>query len=232
MKCFASVVRMKTIRLLISSATQMDWRIFQLNVKSTFLNGYLEENEKILKLKKVLYGLKQAPRAWNSRIDKYFQDNEFVRCQHEYRVMSYYLGLEVKQMNNDIFVSQESYAKKVLKKFKIFDCNPVNTLVEGSLKLSKFDGGEKEDPTFLRYLPSTRAHIIYVVGVVCCFMEFHTSTYIKAAKGILHYLKGTLDFGLFYSFSNEFKLKRFCDICDYNFLHLSSYLAKKIIEGI
>ncbi|RDY00251.1 hypothetical protein CR513_16591, partial [Mucuna pruriens] len=132
---FAPVARMETIRLLISIAAQMGWRIFQLDVKSAFLNGYLEENvyveqpmgfaikgqeEKVLKLKKVLYGLKQAPRTWNSRIDKYFQDN--------------------------------GYAKKVLEKFKMFDFNPVNTPMEGSLKLSRFDSGEKEDPTLFKSL--------------------------------------------------------------------------------
>lgn len=59
-------------------------------MKSTFLNGFLEEEvyidqpssyvvkgqeDKVLKLKKALYGLKQASRAWNSRIDKFFQAN-------------------------------------------------------------------------------------------------------------------------------------------------------------
>ncbi|RDX79077.1 putative mitochondrial protein, partial [Mucuna pruriens] len=99
--------------------------------------------ENVLKLKKALYGLKQAPRAWNSRIDKF---------------MTYYLGLEVKQMDNNIFVSQESYAKKVLEKFKMFDYNFVNIPMEGSMKLSKFDsGGEKEDPTlFISLVGSLR----------------------------------------------------------------------------
>jgi Reverse transcriptase (RNA-dependent DNA polymerase) len=75
---FAPVARMKTIRLLISQAAQFKWPIFQMNVKSTFLNGVLEEEvyieqppgyikireeKKVLKLKKALYGLKQAPRA-------------------------------------------------------------------------------------------------------------------------------------------------------------------------
>ncbi|RDX78925.1 hypothetical protein CR513_40720, partial [Mucuna pruriens] len=90
--------------------------------------------------------------------------------------------------------------------------------MEGSLKLSRFDSGEKEDPTLfkslvgsLRYLTSTRPDIMYAVGVVCRFMEAPTSTHMKAAKRILRYLKGTLDFGLFYSSSNEFKLMRFCD---------------------
>ncbi|RDX90698.1 hypothetical protein CR513_27416, partial [Mucuna pruriens] len=52
---------------------------------------------------------------------------------------------------------------------------------------------------------------MYVVGVVCRFMETPTSTHMKAAKRILRYLKGTLDFDLFYSSSNEFKLMGFCD---------------------
>ena len=60
-------------------------------------------------------------------------------------LMDYYLGLEMKQMENDIFVSQESYGK-VLKKFQKFDYNFLNTPMEGNLILSRLDGGNKEDP--------------------------------------------------------------------------------------
>jgi len=74
---FAPMMRMETIRLLISLAAQQKWTILQMDVKSTFLNGVLEEevyveqplenmrkgeNKKVLRLKKALYGLKQAPR--------------------------------------------------------------------------------------------------------------------------------------------------------------------------
>ena len=84
---FAPIACLETIRLLIALVTQNKWSIFQMDVKSVFLNGYLEEEVyveqpigyvvkgqegKFLKLKKDLYGLKQAPRAWNSKIDKYF----------------------------------------------------------------------------------------------------------------------------------------------------------------
>jgi hypothetical protein len=70
-------------------------------VKSAFLNGFLEEeiyveqplgyieagNEgKVYKLKKALYGLKQALRAWNTRIDKYFQDNGFEKCPYKHAI--------------------------------------------------------------------------------------------------------------------------------------------------
>ena len=73
---FAPVARMETIRLMISIAAQHKWSIHQLDVKSAFLNGYLEEEVyveqppgykkkgqegKVLKLNKALYGLKQAP---------------------------------------------------------------------------------------------------------------------------------------------------------------------------
>jgi hypothetical protein len=75
---FAPVARQDTIRLVVSLAAQNSWPIFQLDVKSTFLNGelieqvYIEQppgyvikgdEHKVYKLKKALYGLKQAPRA-------------------------------------------------------------------------------------------------------------------------------------------------------------------------
>ena len=100
----------------------------------------------------------------------------------------------------------------------MFDCNPVNIPMEYGLRLSKFDEGEKEDPTLfkslvgsLRYLTCTRPDILFVVGIVSRFMETPTSTHMKIAKRILRYLKGTIDFGLFYSSSNDFKLVGFCD---------------------
>ncbi|KAJ4703078.1 Retrovirus-related Pol polyprotein from transposon TNT 1-94 [Melia azedarach] len=92
---FAPVARLETVRLIISLAVQNKWKIHQMDEKSAFLNGVLEEEvyiqqptgfevkgqeDKVLKLKKALYGLKQAPRAWNSRINKYFQKNGFTKC--------------------------------------------------------------------------------------------------------------------------------------------------------
>ena len=83
---------METIRLLIFGAAQFKWPIYQMDVKSAFLNGVLEEEvyieqppgymqigeeRKVLRLKKALYGLKQAPRAWNTRLDEYFRKDGF-----------------------------------------------------------------------------------------------------------------------------------------------------------
>ncbi|KAG7593894.1 Reverse transcriptase RNA-dependent DNA polymerase [Arabidopsis thaliana x Arabidopsis arenosa] len=166
---FALVARRETVRLIISLSAQNKWKIHQMDVKSAFLNGDLEEEvyigkpqgyivkgeeDKVLLLKKALYGLKQAPRAWNTRIDKYFKEKDFIKCPYEHALyikiqkddiliaclyvddliftgnnprmfeefkkemtkelemtdiglMSYYLGIEVKQEDNRIFITQE-----------------------------------------------------------------------------------------------------------------------------
>lgn len=77
-KTFGPVARLDTIRMLLALTTQKGWKICQLDVKSAFLNGYLEEEifvgqpkgfavkgkeDKVYQQKKALYGLKQAPRA-------------------------------------------------------------------------------------------------------------------------------------------------------------------------
>ncbi|KAK2973292.1 hypothetical protein RJ640_029742 [Escallonia rubra] len=134
-------------------------------------------------------------------------------------LMSYYLGIEVKQMEDRIFISPEAYAKEVLKKFNMFDCNPVNTPMECGVKLSRAEKGlQKVDPKLfrslvgsLRYLTCTRLDILFLVGLVSRFMENPSKTHMKAAKRILRFLKGTLDCGIFYSASDEYKLMGYCD---------------------
>jgi hypothetical protein len=79
----------------ISIATDMGWKIHQMDVKTTFLNGLIEEayieqpqgfevhgrDSHVCRLKKTLYGLKQASRAWYSRIDTYLQQMGFEKSE-------------------------------------------------------------------------------------------------------------------------------------------------------
>jgi hypothetical protein len=84
---FSPVARLDTIRVVIAIAAQKKWPVYQMDVKSSFLNGNLEEEVyvdqppgfevkgqeyKVYKLKKALYGLKQAPRAWYSQLTLIF----------------------------------------------------------------------------------------------------------------------------------------------------------------
>ena len=91
---FSSVARAKSIRIIIAMAAQFKWKLHHLDVKSAFLNGYIEEDiyvdqlegfikggkeSYVLKLKKALYGLRQAPRAWNIKLDETLISMGFIR---------------------------------------------------------------------------------------------------------------------------------------------------------
>eukprot|EP00253_Pinus_taeda_P013208 PITA_13208 len=95
---FAPVARMETVRAVLSIEAQNKWKVYQMDVKSAFLNGVLMEEvyieqplgyvkkgqeHKVCRLKKALYVLKQAPRAWYNRIDSYLLENEFDKCEGE-----------------------------------------------------------------------------------------------------------------------------------------------------
>ncbi|BBN69056.1 transposable element gene, partial [Prunus dulcis] len=95
---YAPVARLDTIRTLIALAAKKGWKLFQLDVKSAFLNGVLQEEvyvnqpegfvikgkeDKVYRLHKALYGLKQAPRAWYGEIDSYFTQCGFVKSLSE-----------------------------------------------------------------------------------------------------------------------------------------------------
>jgi hypothetical protein len=107
-------------------------------------------------------------------------------------LMIYYLGIKIKQGEDRIFVSQEKFVKKFLKKFKIERCAKVNTLVKCEVRLSRNDEGEKINSTTfkslvgsLRYLKCTRPDNLFGVVLMSRFMETPTMTHLKALKRII-----------------------------------------------
>ena len=91
---FAPVARLESIRMFLALAVYKGFKIYQMDVKSAFLNGNLEEEvfieqpngfilsddpNMVCKLRKALYGLKHAPRAWYSRLDTYLHQIGFRR---------------------------------------------------------------------------------------------------------------------------------------------------------
>jgi len=96
---FAPVAKLNTIRVLLSLASNLDWPLYQLDVKNAFLNGDLEEEvymeippgfdtpattNKVCKLKKSLYGLKQSPRAWFDKFTKAVKKFGYDQCQTDH----------------------------------------------------------------------------------------------------------------------------------------------------
>nr|GEY86384.1 retrovirus-related Pol polyprotein from transposon TNT 1-94 [Tanacetum cinerariifolium] len=206
---YAPVARLKSIIILLAYACALDFKLFQMNVKSAFLNGFInkevyvaqpsgfidiEKADHVYKLKKALYGLKQAPKAWYDRLKAFLikheykmgmvdnilftkkkcsnliivqiyvddiifgstcQDicDEFAKIMHDEFEMSmmgelnFFLGLQIKQMEDSIFFNQSKYIKEMLKKFGLKDSKPMKTPMSSDTKITKDEECELIDST-------------------------------------------------------------------------------------
>jgi hypothetical protein len=257
----------------------MGWKLHQMDVKTTFLNGEIEEevyieqpegfvmhNEKshVCRLKKALYGLKQAPRAWYEKMDGFlmslgfnkstadpnlyyhidgneclilvlYVDDLFLtgserliaECKQaltakfemkDLGLMHYFLGLEVWQRKDEIFLSQGKYTMEILKKFKMTDCKSMPTpMVMDLKKMSDTDSGDVDPHLYrqligsLMYLVNTRPDIFYAVNVLSQFMSQPKQTHWIAAKHVLRYLQGTIGYGLRYAANVDLSLEGYAD---------------------
>uniref|UniRef100_A0A803MZM1 Reverse transcriptase Ty1/copia-type domain-containing protein n=1 Tax=Chenopodium quinoa TaxID=63459 RepID=A0A803MZM1_CHEQI len=138
-----------------------------------------------------------------------FKEFEMTYCG----LINFFLGIEVKQSKDGIFISQKKYAKEILEKFKMDSCKPMSTLVTTGMKMTKSGEGKLINPTLyeslvgsLRYLTITRSDIVYGVGLVSRYMETPKESHWCTVKRIVRYIKGTLDYGMFYSYGDEAKL--------------------------
>ena len=133
-------------------------------------------------------------------------------------LMKYFLGLEVIQWKDGIFVLQEMYAEEVLKKFKMTSCNPVSTPMEPSIKLSKYADGDWVDASkyrsligSLRYLTNIGPDLMLSIGITSQYMEEPRYTHWKALKRILKYMRGTVSLGLMYTRTDDYRLVGYSD---------------------
>jgi hypothetical protein len=272
---------MESIRLILAYASSKHIKVYQMDVKSAFLNGELEEEvymeqpdgfqvqeaeNHVYRLKKALYGLKQAPRAWYSRLDKYLRQqgyrkgntdsNLYIKEEHDSLViveiyvddiifgsdndqlsqqfvesmqnefemsmlgeMKFFLGLQITQSDEGIFISQTKYINEMLKKFQMQDCKPVGTPMVTGCKLSQNDDSENVEQTMYRsmigsllYVTATRPDVMHAVCQVARFQASPKASHLLAVKRILRYLKGTTEYGLWYPKGNQLDLYAFTDV--------------------
>ncbi|GJS00894.1 retrovirus-related pol polyprotein from transposon TNT 1-94 [Tanacetum coccineum] len=116
---FAPVARLEAVRIFVAYAAHKSFPIYQMDVKTAFLNGPLKEEvyvaqpdgfvdpdhpDKVYRLRKALYGLKQAPRAWYDELSKFLISKGFTK------------GLQIHQSPRGIFINQAKYTLEILKK--------------------------------------------------------------------------------------------------------------------
>ncbi|GJX36979.1 putative ribonuclease H-like domain-containing protein, partial [Tanacetum coccineum] len=224
--------RIEAIRLFLAYASFKDFVVYQMDVKSDFLYGKIEEEvyvcqplrfedpdfpDRVYKVEKAFYGLHQAPRAWYETLSIYLLDNGFQRgkidktlfikkdkgdillvqvhvddiifgstkkslCTKFEKMMhrkfqmssmgelTFFLGLQVKQKEDGIFISQDKYVTEILKKFDFTDVKTASTPMKTQKPLLKDEDGEEVDAHLYRsmigslmYLTSSRPDIMFTV---------------------------------------------------------------------
>ncbi|GJT95148.1 copia protein [Tanacetum coccineum] len=111
---YAQIAKLESIRILLAYACALDFKLFQMDVKSAFLNGFINEEvyvaqppgfidfkkpDHVYKLKKALYGLKQAPKAWYDRLKAFL-------IKHEYKMGMVDNTLFTKKKSSNLIIVQ------------------------------------------------------------------------------------------------------------------------------
>ncbi|XP_020418028.1 uncharacterized protein LOC109948734 [Prunus persica] len=132
--------------------------------------------------------------------------------------MHYFFSIEVVQSSVEIFIGQRKYAQEVLEKFQMNDCNFVQNPIVPCCKLTKDEERVRVDSTLykqivgsLMSLSATRPNMMFVVSLISRFMEAPTKLHLQTAKRMLRFLKGTVDYGVFYKKGKGNQLIGFSD---------------------
>jgi hypothetical protein len=201
---FALVAHLEAIRILLAFATSKGFKLYQIDVKSDFLNCVIQEEvyvrqppgfenpkypNRVYKLSKVLYGLKQVPRAWYARFKTFLLEHRYVMgsvektpftlkhgtdfllvqiymddiifggsshslvssfqemMENEFQMsmigeLTFFLGIQVKQMKQGTFVQQAKYMKDLMKKFNMDELKSVSTPMSTAVSLDPDENGE------------------------------------------------------------------------------------------
>eukprot|EP00253_Pinus_taeda_P011714 PITA_11714 len=167
----------------------MGWTIHQMDVKIAFLNWEIEEEVNI-----------EQPKGFDTfDHESHVCDDELIKsCKNDIArefemkdmsLMHYFLGMEVWQRDGEVFVSQGKYANEILRRFHMDMCKPMETPLS----------------------VNTRPNLCFAVNQLSQAMVQPTKLFLKVAKHVLRYLRGTTKYGLWYKWTEGVKLQGFTD---------------------
>jgi len=120
--------------------------------------------------------------------------------------LTYFLGIEFSEATKRLVMHQRKYASDILKRFNMMNYNPSSSPAEINMKLVMNEKEEIVDLTLfkqivgsLSYLCNSRPDIAYAVGIINRFMSEPRVSHLLAAKRVMRYIKGTLQFGILFS---------------------------------
>jgi hypothetical protein len=267
---YAPIARLESIRILIAYATFHGFKLYQMDVKSAFLNGPIKEEVYVeqppgFEDNEYPNHVKQAPRAWYECLRDFLIANGFKvgkadptlftktlendlfvcqiyvddiifgstnesTCEKFSRIMTqkfemsmmgelkYFLGFQVKQLQEGTFISQTKYIQDILTKFGMKDAKPIKTPMGTNGHLDLDTGGKFVDQKVYRsmigsllYLCASRPDIMLSVCMCARFQADPKEVHLRAVKSILIYLVYTPKFGLWYPRGSTFDLIGYFD---------------------
>ncbi|GKE99161.1 putative ribonuclease H-like domain-containing protein, partial [Tanacetum coccineum] len=207
---FAHMARIEAIRLLLAYASFMGFLVFQMNVKSAFLYGTIEEE---VYVDDIIFSstIKELCTAFEKLIKDKFQMSSMGE-------LTFFLGLQVQQKEEGIFISQDKYVGEILKKFNYIDVKSASTQIDLEKLLVKDGDADDVDVHLYRsmirslmYLTTSRPDIMFVVCACAIFQVTSKTSHLLAIKRIFRYLKGKPTLGLWYSRDSPFELVAYTD---------------------
>ncbi|GJY84116.1 putative ribonuclease H-like domain-containing protein [Tanacetum coccineum] len=224
---FAPVARIEAIRLFLAFASYLGFMVYQMDVKSAFL--YV----------KALYGLHQAPRARYATLSTFLLKHGYRRGtidktlflkKHkrdiilgEFKMsamgeLTFFLGLQVQQRPDGIFINQDKYVQEILKKFDLECVRTATTPYEALKPKSKNELDNLVNVHLYRsmigllmYLTASRPDIMFAVSTCSRNQVTPTTSNLEAVKKIFKYLKGQPKLGLWYPRESPFVLEAYSD---------------------
>ncbi|GJR84040.1 retrovirus-related pol polyprotein from transposon TNT 1-94 [Tanacetum coccineum] len=230
---FAPVARLEAIRIFLANAASKNMIVYQMDVKTAFLNGELKEEvyvsqpegfvdpdrpHHVYRLKKALYGLKQAPQAWYDTLSKFLQARGFSKGVVDPTLFIRKTGKHTLHNPRGIFINQFKYANEILKKFDLHKSDHVDTPMVERTKLDEDLSGIPVDQTQYRsmigslmYLTASRPDLVFVVCMCARYQSKPTKKHLEAVKRVFWYLQGTINMGLWYLKDTAMALTAYAD---------------------
>ncbi|KAJ4723440.1 Retrovirus-related Pol polyprotein from transposon TNT 1-94 [Melia azedarach] len=222
---FAPVAKINSIRILLSLAANLNWNLFQFDVKNAFLHGNLEE-EVYMDLPPDFEDRLNGKRVYDIIVTG--DDVEEIqslkkRLAKEFKIkdlgtLRYFLGIEVARSKERIYVCQRKYILDLLKETRMTGCKLASTPIDLNHRLgAETEGKLVEKGRYQRlvgrliYLSHTQPDIAYAISAVSQFMHSPLECHLEAVKRILSYLKAIAGKGLFFKKNDHLLVEAYTD---------------------
>nr|GEW27133.1 putative ribonuclease H-like domain-containing protein [Tanacetum cinerariifolium] len=215
---FVHVARIEAIRLFLAYALFMGFKVYQMDVKSTFLYGTIDEEVYVMQPPGF-----QDPKS-SAKMYKVEKAIEFEALMHEKFQMSamgelnFFHGLQVLQKEDGIFLSQNKYVGDILKKFRYSEVRSSNTPMDKENPWGKDGTGKDVDLHLYRsmigslmYLTVSRPDIMFALCACARHQVTPKECHLHTVNRIFRYLKGHPKLGLWYPKESPFDLVAYSD---------------------